>query len=608
MRLRPHNRHPDAGRGTGGHAGLVRLLAAFAVLSSVGYGQVISKADQVANTANSNTDQENATVLEKLVVTGSNLPQAADALSIPVSIIDFQVMEESGVYSDTLDILRKVSPNIGGVGEENAGANTNSTHGGAEAEINGLWTLVLVDGRRVANDPAGSTGGDEFVDLNLIPPAAIERIEVLQNGASAIYGSDAVGGVINIILKKDYNGWETGTHFGYSPEAGHYSERSAYLAGGVSNAKTSITVSLEYSQHNALLLADRSYTNPLYATYTHPGVIDIFDVASYSDNFFELAPGVNAPPGGGKYTIDQLVALGIYVPKTATQVLDEFNLAQGETLSSYLKRYSAMVNMEHKIAGDSLVGFANVIVAHTSNWSELDAQPNEPYLEDAYIDNNFYWGFTPPPTGTIFVPTSAPTNPFSSAYVDQAGDGQTGEIVTARNRLLQYPRYFQNDSSFCRAVGGFRGDVSEDLHWEAAANINRDSLDYENSGLIDINAFDAAMADGQINPFAITQAPGAVNGVVGTAVVDMLSTLNSFDFKIDGTALSCRPGSSGLPSERAMFASRSRRLRILTACRIPSGPPKVVVSVPKLSNGRSCSAPRLAPSSPGRTPSPTCWT
>ena len=175
----------------------------------------------------------------------------------------------------------------------------------------------------------------------------------------------------------------------------------------------------------------------------------------------------------------------------------------------------------------------------------MDAQPNEPYLEDAYIDNNFYWGFTPPPTGTIFVPTSAPTNPFSSAYVDQAGDGQTGEIVTARNRLLQYPRYFQNDSSFCRAVGGFRGDVSEDLHWEAAANINRDSLDYENSGLIDINAFDAAMADGQINPFAITQAPGAVNGVVGTAVVDMLSTLNSFDFKIDGTALELPSGKLG---------------------------------------------------------------
>jgi outer membrane receptor for ferrienterochelin and colicin len=69
---------------------------------------------------------------------------------------------------------------------------------------------VLIDGRRVAFDPAESTGGGQFVDLNMIPVAAIDRIEVLQDGASAIYGSDAVGGVINIILKKNYNGWEAG--------------------------------------------------------------------------------------------------------------------------------------------------------------------------------------------------------------------------------------------------------------------------------------------------------------------------------------------------------------------------------------------------------------
>jgi iron complex outermembrane receptor protein len=521
------------------------LLAAFAILTAKSYSQATPTIDQVTAPADSSPKKENTTVLEKLVVTGSNIPLAADALAVPVAVIDLAVMEESGVNSDTLDILRKVSPSIGGIGEENAQTNVSATFGGASAYINGLSTLVLVDGRRVVNDPAGGVGGDEFVDLNLIPPAAIERIEVLENGASAIYGSDAVGGVINIILKKDYNGWETGVHYGYSANTSHYAERSAYLAGGFSNDKTSITIAVDYSQRDAIFMKDRSYTDPIYNTYTHPGVIDIYDVASGSDTFYELARGVNAPPGGGNSTIDQLVAQGVYVPKPAGQVLDEFNLANDQTLTSALQRYSMMANMEHRFFGDSLVGFSNVIVAHTYTWSELNPQPNVPYLEDAYIDNNFYWGFTPPPSGTVYVPTSAPTNPFSPAFVDQAGDGQSGEIITVRNRLLSSPRLSQNDSDLFRVVGGLRGDLNENLHWEAAANVDRYTLDFTNPGLIATSAFDAALADGRINPFAIAQAQGALDGVVGTAFIKLLSTLNSFDFKVDGTPLDLPAGRLG---------------------------------------------------------------
>jgi len=490
-------------------------------------------------------EDEDETVLERFVVTGSQIPQAAEALDVPVAIIGPTVMEDSGVNSDTLDILRKVSPNIGGVGQENAQTGVLGTFGGAAAYINSLSTLVLIDGRRVVDDPAGGVGGAEFVDLNLIPPAAIERIEVLENGASAIYGSDAVGGVINIILKKDYNGWEAGVHYGYSANTGHYAEKSAYLAGGFSNPKTSITIAVDYSQRDAILLKDRSYTDPIYGTYSHPGVIDIYDVASGNDSFYELASGINAPPGGGKYSIDQLVAQGIYVPKSAGQILDQFNLANTETLTDALQRYSMMANMAHKFFGDSLVGFSNVILAHTYIWSELNPQPTTPYLEDAYVDTNFFWGFTPPPTGTVYVPVSAPSNPFSPAFVDQAADGQSGEVITVRDRFLGAPRFSQEDSDLFRVVGGLRGDLDENLHWEAAADVDRYSLDYTNPGLIATDAFDSALADGRINPFAITQAPGALDGVVGTASIKLLSTLDSLDFKVDGTALDLPAGRLG---------------------------------------------------------------
>ena len=195
------------------------MFAAFGALTSIGKAQTTTTTTTTVTPGN--PDQQ-PVVLEKYVVTGSNIPQAADALAIPVAVVDNQVIADSGVFSDTLDILRKVAPNISGIGQENAQIATGSNFGGASVTLKGLPTLVLINGRRVANDPAESTGGFQFVDLNVIPPAAVERIEVLQDGASAIYGSDAVGGVINIILKKDYNGWEMGAHYGMSTASGHY--------------------------------------------------------------------------------------------------------------------------------------------------------------------------------------------------------------------------------------------------------------------------------------------------------------------------------------------------------------------------------------------------
>jgi len=501
--------------------------------------------EQVNSPLNPPASDDSAIVLPDVVVTGSNLPQAMDALAMPVAIIDSKVMEESGVNFDTLDILRKVSPNIGGTGEENAQNGGNGTYGGAGAAVNGLLSLVLVDGRRVVNDPSGAVDGGQFVDLNLIPPAMIDHIEVLEDGASAIYGSDALGGVINIILKKNYNGWEAETHFGYSDNTGHYSERSASLVGGVSNGSTSITIGLDFAQHDAIYLKDRSYTTPVNVTYNYSGVIDIYDVASGSDDFYQLAPGVNAPPGGATYTISQLVSKGVYVPKTYNQVLDGFNASNNITLIGYLKRYSALANMEHRIFGDRLVAFSSVIVAHTSTWSEQDGQPNFPYVQDAYVDNDLYWGFTPAPPGTSIVPVTAPSNPFSQAFVDQGADGQSGEIITAHSRFTQYPKPFQNDSDLFRVVGGLRGEIGENIHWEMAANLDRYALAYTNTNLINASAFNAGIADGTINPFAITQAPGALDGVLGTAFVNMVSTLESYDAKVYGTLIDLPAGPLG---------------------------------------------------------------
>ena len=530
-------------------------FAALGIMTSIGKAQTTN----ATTTTTTTTSTENQpVVLEKYVVTGSNIPQAADALAIPVAVVDNQVIADSGVFSDTLDILRKVAPNISGIGQENAQISTGSNFGGASVNLKGLPTLVLVDGRRVANDPAESTGGSQFVDLNLIPPAAVERIEVLQDGASAIYGSDAIGGVINIILKKDYNGWEIGSHYGISTGSGRYEERSGYLVGGVANDKTSVTVSFDYSQHNDLFLASRPYTNPIYGTYTAPGgTIEAYDNTSGSDNFYHLAPGVAAPPTGGQYSLQQLLTMGVYQPLTAAQDFQAFNLANGETLIGSLKRYSAMVNMEHKIFGDSLVAFGNVIFSNTKTFSQLNAQPLVPYLLDPWIAVNTYGFSYPPPTGVNYAPTNIPGNPFSTTYLDQGSAGKlvpesgpgyadgSGVDIFIRDRYTNHPRQYIDSSTLYRVVGGLRGDITPDIHWEMAADINRYELSYTNPGLWDTVALNAAWADGQLNPFAANPPDSAFNGVLGTAFVNMLSTLNAFDAKIDGTPFDLPGGKLG---------------------------------------------------------------
>src|SRR5437667_4677489 len=156
--------------------------------------------------------------VERVEITGSSIKRIDAETALPVQIVTRQEIEATG-SANVEQFLQGLGVALQGNSNTVAASASGATTGGVSSvSLRGLGsqrTLVLIDGKRVAagGNPTDSTS----VDINHIPVAAIERVEVLKDGASAIYGSDAIGGVINFILRKDYKGGEA-TAFASIPQ------------------------------------------------------------------------------------------------------------------------------------------------------------------------------------------------------------------------------------------------------------------------------------------------------------------------------------------------------------------------------------------------------
>src|SRR5438552_5480865 len=205
---------------------LVKLLVTFALSLAV------------SRTARAQEATNAPTRLKPTVVTGSYIPTAETLGPAPVETVTAVQIERTG-EQDVRLVLKKLSPSFSG--NNNLGPEVNNGGAGESyASIRNLKTLVLINGRRLGDSPSSffiNTSG--FVDLNTIPVAAIDRIEVLKDGASALYGSEAVGGVINIITKKDFSGIEIGGRYGAATGPGSFTEQRASLVGGGGNSNSS---------------------------------------------------------------------------------------------------------------------------------------------------------------------------------------------------------------------------------------------------------------------------------------------------------------------------------------------------------------------------------
>ncbi len=200
--------------------------------------------------------------LEEVLVTGSHI-RGVQNLSSPVLSYDRHDIEASG-YASTQQFMQSLPQNVSNIsdttlGVVNGGGANGVTFGGSGLNLRGLGsesTLVLLNGRRMA--PAGQ---GHFVDVSLIPLSAIDRIEILADGASATYGSDAVGGVVNIITRDDFEGAETRARYGTVAEGSHR-QRQIGQTVGASWAAGHALLGYEYVDRSTLDGADRDFFRP----------------------------------------------------------------------------------------------------------------------------------------------------------------------------------------------------------------------------------------------------------------------------------------------------------------------------------------------------------
>ena len=229
--------------------------------------------------------------VEEIVVTGSRIKRDTINSASVVTTITSEDIEQSQALI-TADVLRLSTYNTFGSFGPTAGSSAMSNATVSMRGLGGGRTLVLMDGRRMPGSP--HLGGAGAVNVNMIPSVAVDRIEILADGASSVYGSDAIAGVINVITKKGFDGLEVQVRSGDRARDDGL-ENAISLLYGATNEKGYITFMVEHDERDQIYLKDRWYTAARASDQNGDGVIDLYSetygLSWYSRNLADPVTG-----------------------------------------------------------------------------------------------------------------------------------------------------------------------------------------------------------------------------------------------------------------------------------------------------------------------------
>ncbi|MDO6569177.1 TonB-dependent receptor [Alteromonas sp. 1_MG-2023] len=327
--------------------------------------------------------QESDEGLERIQVTGSNIKRNDLEGAAPVQVIGREDIDRTGFTN--LQQLLETLPAAGTGTFSTQGNNQDSTaNGGAAISLRGFGadaTLVLINGRRVASSAFAEGIVNSFVDINNIPVAAIERIEILKDGASAVYGSDAVAGVVNVILRKNFEGTEVSLGFG-GTTGPSYEETSFSLLWGTGNEESNATVILDYFKNTPLMRDEVG----IYGTVYQPeNGIDGRSSSGFPGTF--IVDGVLTPDAAcPDENIVNSTCRYDYGPAGAVLPVAErigVMLQANQMLSDYAEGYIEM-SAQHNT---SMAFGAATPLGRTAGLTVSAEHPDNPYGTDVIINN-----------------------------------------------------------------------------------------------------------------------------------------------------------------------------------------------------------------------------
>ncbi|MGX5914999.1 TonB-dependent receptor [Aliidiomarina sp. Khilg15.8] len=429
---------------------------------------------------------------ERLQVTGSRLNRTDLEGAAPITIIDRDLIDSSG-YTNLQQLLERM-PSAGvGTFSTRGNSQDSTANGGAAVSLRGLGsdaTLVLINGRRVAVSSFAEGVANSFVDINSIPVAAIERVEILKDGASAIYGSDAVAGVVNIILRDDFEGTELSASYG-GTTGPSYDETNVSAVWGTGGMDSNTTLIFDYFNNGSIMGSDM-------------GRFGTANQSPWGGNDFRSSRGFP-----GNYVVDGEVRIDPDCPEENTfGVSCVYDYGPFTMTIPEAERVGAMVLAHRRLTRD------------VEAYLEFNVQHNRSKAGGAATPLDADAGLT--------VPGDHPNNPFGE------------DLLINRHRTVDAgPRVWSIESDTLRLVAGLRGEVNF-WNWDLSFQKGRNSALQTGSrdqGWVRTDFLQEEINAGRYNPFGGTiNSPEVIDAITTSLVRRGKSHITAVDGSIAGEA------------------------------------------------------------------------
>ena len=419
-----------------------------------------------------------AVKLEAFTVTGSNLRAGESLGGANLRVVTTAEIEQAGTGSLYTFIKKIPEAGANGFGENRV--NTSSP-GTASVSLRGLGansTLVLLNGRRLTAAPfaqggsAATLGTIQFVDLNMIPVDAIARVEVLKDGASAIYGADAVAGVVNFILKDNVQGSTVRAYYGDFPGGIAANTFKGSVYAGATSGKLKVFALANFMHQAKIQYPEFSQKSISLSTTQNPGTF-IIPVGGTNPITGAVIPAGTAAAARTFAVSSTSTAFPpSFISTTNTTTPNRHNINEVLTPQPRVTRYGALATASYELSNSALA-YAEINYQKNVNLEYLSASP---------ITN----------LNTVVIPANAAYNPFGVAVTN---DPVVGATLLYRFTELG-PRATETTNEFKRVVAGLKGKLTDTWSYDASLLYNRSTSDNALvSGWVSQAAVNAALAD-----------------------------------------------------------------------------------------------------------------